>query len=408
MDRPTLTVVGLGVGSETHLSDAARAALDESELVIGSKRQLAALPALQAECVHYPSPFSDLWTLLEQWAGRRVALLASGDPLLCGIGATLVRRLGPERIAFHPAVSSVQVAFARIGRSWSEAEIVSLHGRPLTSLRASLRNNRLYAIFTDARSHPLALAELLTECGYGDSTLWVLEDLGTPAERITSFRAEALPARPFSPLNVVVVETRGSGRLLPEFPGIPDERFSTDGEQPGSGMISKREVRLAILSLLESGNGDVGWDVGAGCGAVAVEWARWNPGGRVLAVESDPNRVHHIEVNRDRFGVVANLEVHLARAPEALETLPNPNAVFVGGGGRRLPELLNYCWQRLERGGRLVASAVTEESRACLAAFARDKDAELSQLAVARGASLGDQRLLRPLLPVLLLKRTKA
>lgn len=402
-----LTVIGLGVGSDPGLSTEAIQSLEQADLVVGSKRQIESLPDLSAEVVHYPSPFSGLWTLLDTWAGKRVTLLGTGDPLLYGIGATLLQRLDPNRITFHPATSSIQVAFARIKRPWSEARIISLHGRPLSSLRAALGTQRLYGLLTDAGSHPLAIAELVTEAGYGASTVWVAEDLGTSCEQISSFRADTLPARAFSPLNVVILETRGQGGPLPEFPGIPDEHFSTDGEQLGAGMLSKRETRLAILSLLEPRHGETGWDVGAGCGGVAVEWARWNPGGRVFAVERVAERARHLDINRERFGVVRNLEILVASAPDALASLPDPDAVFLGGGGSQLPALLDCCWRRLQTGGRLVVSAVTENSRACLNEFAQSEDTELSQIAVSRATNIGERHLLRPLLPVLLLKRVK-
>jgi len=214
-------------------------------------------------------------------------------------------------------------------------------------------------------------------------------------------------ATEFSPLNVVILETRGRGGVLPEFPGIPDERFST-GAEPGKGLLSKREVRLTILSLLAPRAGEIGWDMGAGCGGVAVEWARWNPHGEVYAVECHPERLEHLGVNRERFGVVANLHIVAGRAPAALAELPDPHAVFIGGSSGNLRELLDIVWARLRPGGRLVASAVTEDSRVELHAFAGDRAAEWTELSIARGESLAGQRIMRPYLPVLLMKLDKS
>jgi len=404
---PPIQVVGMGM-SAGMLSSAARAALDAVELLIGSPAHLAAFPELTAEKVPYPSPMSGLRAMLHAGAGRRIVLLASGDPLFYGISQTLLRWLPPEHLVFHPNVSSLQAAFARLGRPWDQAQCVSLHGRPLAGLRAVLQANRLYALLTDRDSSPPAIAQRLVETGFGESTIWVAEDLGTAGEQFRRFQAADLAdaAVAFSPLNVVILETRGRGGVLPEFPGIPDDRFST-GEEPGKGLLSKREVRLMILSLLAPRSDEIGWDVGAGCGGVAVEWARWNPLGMVYAVECHPERLEHLGINRDRFGVIGNLHIIPGTAPAALEPLPDPHTVFIGGSSGNLHELLETVWHRLQPGGRLVASAVTEDSRVALHTFAGDREAYWTELSIARAEPLAGQRVMRPYLPVLLMKLEK-
>ncbi|MDS4029922.1 MAG: precorrin-6y C5,15-methyltransferase (decarboxylating) subunit CbiE [Candidatus Contendobacter sp.] len=404
---PPVQVVGMGMEIGT-LGPAAWAALDQAELVIGASAHLAAFLELTAEKRPYPSPMSGLWDLLRANAGRRIALLASGDPLFFGISQTLLRHLPPEHLVFHSNVSSIQAAFARLGRPWQSAQLVSLHGRPLASLRAVLGGHRLYALLTDRDSSPLAIARLLVETGFGESDLWVAEELGAVNERFRHFHAADLANADteFSPLNVVILETRGPGGALPEFPGIPDFWFST-GAEPGKGLLSKREVRLTILSLLAPRAGEIGWDVGAGCGGVAVEWARWNPSGQVHAVECHPERLEHLGINRERFGVVANLHIVPGHAPKALIDLPDPQAVFIGGSSGGLREMLDAVWARLRPGGRLVASAVTEDSRVELHTFVGDRAAEWTELSVARGERLAGQRVMRPYLPVLLMKMEK-
>ncbi|MBL8260340.1 MAG: precorrin-6y C5,15-methyltransferase (decarboxylating) subunit CbiE [Candidatus Competibacteraceae bacterium] len=405
---PPVHVIGLGTEARA-LGRAARAALEQAELIIGASPHLAALPDLSAEQRPYPSPMSGLWAMLRASADRRIAILASGDPLFYGIGMTLLRHLPSNHLVFHPNVSSLQAAFARLGRPWQDAQWLSLHGRPLASLRAALQGNRLYGLLTDRDSSPVAIAQILVEAGFGESRLWVAEDLGADQERFRSFQADELTetAREFSPLNVVILETRGPGGILPEFPGIPDDRFST-GAEPGKGLLSKREVRLSILSLLAPRAGEIGWDVGAGCGGVSVEWARWNSRGRVYAVEAHPERLAHLAINRERFGAVANLQVIAGRAPEALGELPDPQAVFIGGSSGSLRDMLEAVWARLSPGGRLVASAVTEDSRVDLHGFAGARAAEWTELSVARGESLAGQRVMRPYLPVLLMKLEKS
>lgn len=404
---PPVQVIGMGIGAGG-FSDVAQTALEQADVIIGAAHHLAALPELTAEKRPYPSPMSGLWDLLRANANRRIALLASGDPLFYGISQTLLRNLPPTHLVFHPNVSSIQTAFAQLGKPWNQAQMVSLHGRPLASLRAVLQSNRLYAVLTDRDSSPLAIALILVEAGFGESDLWVAENLGTPDERCQHFRAIDLASTnaEFSSLNVVILETHGIGGVLPEFPGIPDERFST-GAEPGKGLLSKREVRLMILSLLAPRAGEVGWDVGAGCGGVAVEWARWNPLGSVYAVECHPERLEHLGINRDRFGVVSNLYMVPGHAPDALADLPDPNAVFIGGSSGSLREMLNAVWARLRSGGRLVASAVTEDSRVELHTFVGDRAAEWTELSIARSERLAGQRVMRPYLPVLLMKLEK-
>jgi precorrin-6Y C5,15-methyltransferase (decarboxylating) len=401
-------VIGMGIVADG-FSDAARTALTQADLVIGAAQHLAAFPELTAEKCAYPSPMSGLWDLLRANAHRRIVLLASGDPLFYGISQTLLRHLLPEYLIFHPAVSSMQAAFARLGKPWQQAQMVSLHGRPLSSLRAVLQGNRRYALLTDRDSSPTAIARILVETGFGESDLWIAEDLGMPNEQCRHFRAVDLAVADveFSPLNVVILETRGPGGVLPEFPGIADEAFST-GAEPGKGLLSKREVRLMILSLLAPRAGEIGWDVGAGCGGVAVEWAHWNALGSVYAIECHPERLQHLAVNRERFGVVANLHIVPGYAPDALADLPDPHAAFIGGSGGSLRTMLDAVWARLQPGGRLVASAVTEDSRVELHGFVGDREAIWTELSIARGERLAGQRVMRPYLPVLLMKLEKS
>lgn len=415
---PPLSVIGVAPGYGSFSPNALQA-LAEADVIIGAERQFSVLSHPDAGAVsflnpelqrlHYPSPFSSLWDTLLSHQCRRIVLLASGDPLLFGLGGFLRQRLTPEHLRFYPAISSIQMAFAKVGLAWQEADLISLHGRPLLSLRARLRRNGLYAFLTDSRSHPAAIATELVNAGFAESDLWVCEELGNEAEQIRHFSATTLAcySQPFSPLNVVIARTSGKGGVLPEFPGISDDMFSTDGDQPGRGLLTKREVRLTALSLLQPFAGQVGWDIGAGCGGVAVEWARWEHQSEIHALEFHPERLRHLNINRERFGVVMNLHIHEGRAPAALEILPAPDTVFVGGGGAELPLILNACWARLSPGGTLVATAVTEDARVALHLFAGN-DAEWIELSVARHDTLGQQKILRPHLPVLLMKRVKS
>ncbi len=410
---PPIQVIGVAAGAGGDLAAAPRRAIANAEILIGSKRHLEAIAVttgdVEARTLEYPSPFERLADTLHELRGKRVAMLASGDPLLYGIGTWLTRHVNREHLVFHPNVSSIQVAFARLGISWQEAKTVSLHGRPLGTLRRCLRARRLYALLTDTSNHPGAIAAELCDCRFPDSTLWVAEDLGLASERIREFRADRLAKSDpgFSPLNVVILRTCGSGGVMPEFPGIPDGAFGTD-RAAGRGMLSKREVRIVALSLLQPSATEIGWDLGAGCGGIAVEWALWSPFSSVHALEQHPGRIAQLRANRDRFGVNDNLLIHEGRAPQALAALPDPDAVFLGGSDGELGAILDSAWSRLPPSGRLVSAAVTLESRSGLVAFAAGKSAEWLEISVGRGDRLGTQHVLRPSLPVLLVRLVKA
>ncbi len=402
---PPIAVIGAGVGE---LTPSAQAALARARRVIAEPR-LAPLLAGDQQRLDWPRPLSALAERLPVLADEPLALLASGDPLFYGVGRWLLRHLPREALLFYPGISAVAAACARLGWPWDEVETVSLHGRPLARWRARLQANRRYALLTDDASHPAAVARELAAARLEQSSIHVCEDLGGPAERVRHFGVgdllgENAPA--VHPLHVTLVETAGAGGVLPEFPGWDDGAFATAAGD-GRAMISKRLLRLAALSWLAPRAGEVGWDVGAGCGALAVEWARWCPRSEIHAVECRPHRLEALEENRSRFGVMDNLHPHLGRAPEVLAGLPRPQAVFVGGGGARLPEILAACWERLAPGGRLVAVAVTEDSRAELLRFARGRRPQWQEIAGAEGAELGGRLLMRPALPVRLLRLVK-
>lgn len=411
-----IQVVGLGVGSDNgpQLGYSAQTALAEADWIIGAPHQLEKVAHFntQANKITYPSPFSALseWLLAHQQ--QRIVLLASGDPLYYGLGDWLVRTVGREQLIFHANISSVQAAFHQLGLPWQDAETISLHGRPLVNIRARIQPNRLYAVLTDQHSHPAAIANELVECRFEQSTLWVCEDLGGPEEQIRSFQVKdpALTTATFNPLHVTIIQCQGSGGILPTFPGIADELFET-GKEPGKGLITKKEVRIAILSQLAPKAGDIGWDIGAGCGSVAIEWARWNPFGKVFAIENHAERLAYCGINQAKFGVVNNLNIMAGTAPEACDELPDPDAVFIGGSGGQLHHILDITLKRLKPSGRIVASAVTETTKAALIQYAENLPdsitVEWSQIALSRGGSIANQLVMRPQLPVTLLTLTK-
>ncbi|MDW8803824.1 precorrin-6y C5,15-methyltransferase (decarboxylating) subunit CbiE [Streptomyces scabiei] len=393
-----VTVVGLGADGWQGLPDSSRKALREAEVLIGGPRQLDLLPP---ECagtrIAWPSPLRPaVPALLATHAGRRTAVLASGDPMFYGIGRALAEEAG-DRLRVLPHPSSVSYAAARLGWPLEDVEVVTLVGRPAARLAAALHDGRRLLVLGADAGTPAEVAALLRDRGFGPSRMRVLEQLGGEKERtgdaVTADGWE--PAHPpGDPLNIVAVECRRApdALRLGAGPGLPDEAYEHDGQ------LTKRYVRAATLAALAPAPGELLWDVGGGSGSIAIEWMRTHPSCRAVTVERDPVRAARIVRNAERLGV-PGLRVVTGAAPAALAELPPPDAVFIGGG-LTAPGLLDACRQALPVGGRLVANTVTLESEAVLAAAHRRHGGELVRLAVAHAVPVGGFTGWRQAMPV--------
>ncbi|HEY0448682.1 precorrin-6y C5,15-methyltransferase (decarboxylating) subunit CbiE [Actinophytocola sp.] len=387
-----ITVVGIGADGWAGLSPAAQDALGQAEVLVGSGRQLGLVPAGDATRVTWPSPMlAAVEPLLAEHAGRRVCVLASGDPMLFGIGGTLARLLGPESLRVIPHASAVSLACARLGWPAEDVEVVSLVGRPVESLLV-LPDRRVLVLSADGDT-PARVAQLLQARGFGPTTMTVLEELGGPAERRHEGTAAAWSA-PVGGLNVIALDCRAAPGVtsLGRGPGLPDDAYEHDGQ------LTKREVRAVTLAALGPLPGQLLWDVGAGSGSVAIEWMRTHPTCRAVAVESRPERVERIESNARMLGVPGVRVVH-GRAPDALHGLPTPDAIFVGGGLTG-DGVLDACWAALPEGGRLVANAVTLESEAVLTRWQATVGGTLTKLEISRAAPVGGFTGWKPMMPV--------
>ncbi len=392
-----VTVVGIGADGWPGLPETSRAALLAAATVIGAPRQLALLPErCTAQRVAWPSPLRPaVPALLAAHAGRRVAVLASGDPFFHGIGRALTEVLGTGALHVLPHPSSVSYACARIGWPVEDTEVVSLVGRPAARLAAALHDGRRVLVLAAGAATPGEVAALLRERGFGPSRMRVLEQLGGEREHITAeAAADGWDLPPGDPLNVIALTCRRdpAALRLGAAPGLPDEAYEHDGQ------LTKRHVRAATLAALAPAPGELLWDVGGGAGSVAIEWMRTHPSCRAVAVERDPVRAARITANAERLGV-PGLTVRTGAAPGALAGLPVPDAVFVGGG-LTAPGLLDACWDVLPAGGRLVANTVTLESEALLAERYRRHGGELVRLSVERAVPVGGFTGWRPAMPV--------
>lgn len=375
-----LSIVGIGEDGASGLSEAARAALDQAEILFGGPRHLAMIPhPVKRE---WPVPFS-LAPLLEM-RGRRVAALVSGDPFWHGAGGALVEALGGtlatgEWRAF-PAPSTPSLAAARLGWRLEEVLTMGLHAAPFARLKPHLAPG-LRAIVT-LRDGAAAggLAAWLTAQGFGETRLWVLERLGGPLERIRGAQAASFALGEVAAPVAMALEVAGEGFALPRCSGLPDHLFDHDGQ------ITKRPIRALALSALAPRPGEFLWDLGAGSGSVAVEWLLAHPSMRAVGIEADPERAARARANAAALGV-ERLEVREGRAPEALAGLAPPDAVFLGGGASE--ELLTALWEILPQGARLVAHAVTLESEALFAQWRGKVGGSLLRIDLSEAAPLG-------------------
>jgi precorrin-6B C5,15-methyltransferase / cobalt-precorrin-6B C5,C15-methyltransferase len=383
-----IEVVGLTARGWSDLPERLRTTIQYAEVLLGSPRLIDLIPPFPAQLrLSWPSPLrEELPMLLNQVDGRRVVALASGDPLLAGIGSTLVEMLGAETVRVHPAVSSMALARARMGWPEESTQLVRLRGGDLDTVRRYLFPDRRLIILSRDADSPAAVAELLTDEGYGDSTFTVLGDLGTETESRTDLVARdwrgVAPA-----LNLICVVCAGIGPATSLASGLPDEVFDHDGQ------LTKRDLRASALARLMPRPGELLWDVGAGAGSIAIEWLRSDPGCRAIAIEHNLDRVKRIRGNAEALGV-PGLEVLHAEAHDALASLTRPHAVFVGGGATG--ETLERSWSALRPGGRLVVHAVTQETEMIMVDCWKRYGGELARLSVEHLESIGRYHGWRP------------
>jgi precorrin-6Y C5,15-methyltransferase (decarboxylating) len=382
-----ITVIGIGADGIPGLAAPSLAELRRATVVYGSRRQLGLLDdTVKAERRAWPSPMVDALNTLRDIDGD-VHVLASGDPMLHGVGRLLIGMIGADKVTVLPHVSSVTLACARLGWAVQDTEVISLmKAEPHTAVR---RGGQAVVLCRDGSS-PVALARLLADGRRGDSELTVLEQLGGPAERRRDATARELAANPpgdVDDLNVVAV------RYLPDDPRLsvlPDDAFAHDGQ------ITKQSMRAVTLAALAPRAGELLWDVGAGSGSIAIEWCRSGSGCAAVAFERDEQRRKRIAENTVAFG--ATIDVR-GDAPQAFDGAPQPAAVFIGGGLTQ-PGLLEACYERLPVGGRLVANAVTAESEAVLAQWYSRVGGELRRFQHYSGEPVGAFTGWRPAMPV--------
>jgi len=391
-------VAGVEPGARSLPPDVAARAAD-ADLLAGAQRHLDLVPGFRGEALAFETlRVTEVVARIAAETDKRAVILASGDPGFFGVAALVLRRIPPHQVEVRPAVSSMQLAFARAREPWSDAQFVSLHGRPLENLAPVLGSPRV-GVFTDEVRSPAAVAAFLEDAGWDDYEMVVAEDLGLPTERVRRGPVGAFREWTGSALNVVLLLRKGAPPR-PLGPGMPDEAFSHE-----RGLITKREVRAVALGLLELPEAGVLWDVGAGSGSVSVEACLLRPALGAYAVEKTPEGVGHIRENRRRFRAAGVVPV-AGEAPGALEGLPDPDRVFVGGSGGRLGAVLDAAWERLRPGGVLLVAAVLLETLADALAWARERSLEpdITEVRASRSRPVAGRHRMVPENPVSLVR----
>ncbi|PAQ03474.1 precorrin-6y C5,15-methyltransferase (decarboxylating) subunit CbiE [Mesorhizobium mediterraneum] len=390
-----LTIVGIGEDGVAGLGDEAKRSIAEAEFVFGGTRHLALVGSLaKGEARAWPTPFDTEMRDVLALAGKKVCVLASGDPFFHGVGVTLTRKVAVDEMRVIPAPSAMSLAAARLGWALQDVETISLHGRSLDLIRPLLHpGTRILALTSDGDA-PAAIARLLTELDFGASRLTILEALGGPNEKLRSARADAFDLEMINPLNVLAIEIDSTpeARVLPLTSGLADHLFEHDGQ------ITKREIRAITLSALAPRRGELLWDIGAGSGSIGIEWMLTHPSLRAIAVEADPTRAARIHRNASHCGV-PDLVVVEGSAPKALAKLGTPDAIFIGGGGSD-SGVLGAAIKALRVGGRLVANAVTLEMEALLLVHHASLGGDLTRIALSRVSPVGSMQAWRPAMPV--------
>jgi precorrin-6Y C5,15-methyltransferase (decarboxylating) len=391
--RRWLSIVGIGEDGIDALSPVARGLIGDAEIVFGGRRHLALAAALiRGAARPWPSPFDRAVDEVLAQRGRPVCVLASGDPFVHGVGTVLARHIDPAEMLAVPAPSAFNLAAARLGWPLPDTAQVSLHGRALDIIRPHLQPDRRVLALTSGGAGPAALARLLSDTGFGASSVIVLEALGGKRERIRVATAAKFDLGDVDDLNLVAIEVKAApgARIIRRASGLADALFEHDGQ------ITKREIRAVTLSSLAPCLGELLWDIGAGCGSVAIEWMLADPSLCAIAIERRPDRAARIRRNAATFGVPA-LDVIEGEAAEVLAGLPKPDAIFIGGGAS---DALDAAGSMLHSGGRLVVNAVTLQTEALLLARYATLGGQLTRLTITRADAIGGKAGWRASMPV--------
>jgi precorrin-6Y C5,15-methyltransferase (decarboxylating) len=409
----SIHVVGIGLDGVAGLVEEVRQLIETATLLVGSDRHLSYFPNHPAQRLVLGDFTQAVAEIRQQLAGDAgcIVVLVSGDPLFFGLGRLLAAELPPQKLTFHPHLSSIQLAFNSIKVPWQDARLISAHGRSMDELIQALQQGaEKIAVLTDRTNSPSAIARLLLSLGLPSKyKFWVCENLGGAAERVQSYPLAEIVDRTFAPLNVVVLLCHSKPEQLelanlPQL-SLPDNLFLSFSDRPG--LMTKREVRLLVLGELGLKPEQIIWDIGAGTGSVSIEIARLFPTSKVYAIEKTAAGSSLISQNCHRFGVENVIPIH-GTAPEILLDLPNPDRIFIGGSGGNLTQILGAC-SRLAPSGVLVLALATLEHLNTALSWLKENSSwnyQLLQVQLSRSVPIGQLTRFAPLNPVTIVSAT--
>ncbi|MCL4349153.1 precorrin-6y C5,15-methyltransferase (decarboxylating) subunit CbiE [Ferroplasma acidiphilum] len=345
-----INIVGVFPGRP--INPEAEKCIMESQVIFSGRRNLELIPQTPAQIFNIGSMKQFTGDLANTLADNKtVTVVASGDPLFFGIGKYITEHYDSGDIYIVPEVSSLQVALSRLGMDASHMVAISLHGREIKGLAQKIRNKRKIAIFTDGNNTPSRIAEYMTSFGLVDYSSYVLERLGYKDESISKYKIKELIGKEFNDLNIMILIKDGNGKISLLDDGVLLRKNNN---------ITKKEIREISISELDLNNGDTMWDVGSGSGSVAIYASLINPDGNIFAIEKDKALCNFIDENMRKFST--DINIINGEAPEALDGIPDPEAVFIGGSSGNIKNIVKYCYVRLKDGGRMVANITTMEN----------------------------------------------
>jgi len=392
MTQPWLHIVGIGEDGIDGLLPATRTVVEAAEVIMGGDRHHHLTKNVTATRIAWPSPFDAMIDIIQDLRGKRVVILVTGDPLWFSVGARIGRAIPPSEITYHPQLSAFQLASARMGWSLADVETLTVHGRPVEQMIAFIQPDVKLLVLTTGAETPNQIATFLTQRGFGKSKMTVLAAMGGADEKrfdgTAATWSHTVPA--FNTLAVDCIAAPDAA-LLPRVPGLADDLFQSDGT------MTKQEVRAVTLAKLMPMRGALLWDIGTGCGSVAIEWMRAARYARAIGVEPRADRRAMAAANALALGV-PRFDIRDGTAPDCLADLPPPDAIFVGGG--LSTDVFDAAWSALRPLGRMVANAVTLESEAVLMDLHAKHGGQLIKLATHRAEPVGRLTGWRPLMPV--------
>jgi precorrin-6Y C5,15-methyltransferase (decarboxylating) len=405
-------VIGIGDDGLAAVSANVRELITGAQVLLGTERTLSLVPESKAERHVIPTDLNQLVATIQAADPKRIVMLIHGDPMFYGLARYVCEKLGKERFAVVPHVSSMQLAFARVMETWEEAYLTNLANHPLDAVLEKIRTAQKVGLFTSDQCGPEDVAKALLARRIDYFTAYVCENLGARDERVTRGTLAEISKQEFDPLNVMILvrdpdapdrPKEAVGRRL--F-GNPDEAFLQS--QPKYGLLTPAEIRAIALAQMDIAPSSTVWDVGAGSGSVSIEAAQMAHDGAVFAIEMDAEEHGLIRGNAERFGV-GNVTAVLGRAPEVFGELPDPDCVFIAGAGREISRLCEASYQRLRKGGRLVVNTTSLDHLAALRqAFSQHSaDIRVWMINLARGTDQLDRLTFEPLKPSFLLAVTK-